>query len=212
MVTTPRRLRLGSLFSGLGGLDLAVEEVFNAATLWYAENDPCLEALYQYHWPQAQPLGDITTVDWGRVPRIDVLCGGFPCQDLSSAGGRAGMGPGTRSGLWTVMAQAIQVLNPRWVVIENVTGLLATPANPRPPDLIGECHAPGSLRLSRPGQRGLDSAGPVRRGLGVVLSDLAGMGMDAAWAVLPASAVGAPHQRRRVFILAWPAAAHPTSL
>ena len=94
------RLRIGSLFSGYGGLDLAVEHVFNATTVWFAPN-----------------LGDITTIDWSRVEPVDILIGGFPCQDVSTVGKRAGLAPGTRSGLWAHMAAAIDALQPEWVVI-----------------------------------------------------------------------------------------------
>lgn len=81
-----------------------------------------------HHWPHAPNLGDITIIDWTTVPPIDILCGGFPCQDVSTVGKRAGVAPGTRSGLWAHMATAIEALQPEWVVIENVRGLLSAPA------------------------------------------------------------------------------------
>lgn len=123
-----RPLRVGSLFSGHGGLDLAVEQVLNAETIWFSEiNDP-VACVFAHHWPDAPNLGDITTIDWNLVPPVDVLCGGFPCQDVSTVGKRAGLAPGTRSGLWSHMAEAIEALQPRFVVIENVRGLLSSPA------------------------------------------------------------------------------------
>jgi site-specific DNA-cytosine methylase len=100
------------------------------------------------------------------VPYVDVLCGGFPCQDLSYAGKGAGL-DGERSGLWGEYARLIRELRPRYVVVENVSALLA-------------------------------------RGLGRVLGDLAACGYDAEWDCIPASAVGAPHRRDRVWLVAYP--------
>ncbi|MBK1785994.1 DNA cytosine methyltransferase [Prauserella cavernicola] len=79
--------------------------------------------------PATPNLADITTVDWSTVEPVDVLTGGFPCQDVSTAGRRAGLAPGTRSGLWSHMAHAISVLRPRLVIAENVRGLLSAPAH-----------------------------------------------------------------------------------
>lgn len=123
-----RPLRIGSLFSGYGGLDIAVEEVFNARTIWFSEINEPVARVFSHHWPDAPNLGDITTIDWGRVEPVDVLCGGFPCQDVSTVGKMAGLAPGTRSGLWAHMATAVEALQPEWVVIENVRGLLSATA------------------------------------------------------------------------------------
>lgn len=121
-------LRVGSMFSGYGGLDLAVEEVFNARTIWFSEINEPVARVFSHHWPDAPNLGDITTINWSTVPPVDILCGGFPCQDVSTVGKMAGLRPGTRSGLWAHMAVAIDVLQPERVVIENVRGLLSAPA------------------------------------------------------------------------------------
>lgn len=118
-------MRIGSLFSGAGGLDLAVERVFGGRTVWHCEVDPAASQVLAYRWPGVPNLGDITAVDWSSVERVDVLCGGFPCQDVSAAGRRAGIQAGTRSGLWATFADAIGALRPRFVVIENVRGLLS---------------------------------------------------------------------------------------
>lgn len=123
-----RPLRVGSLFSGYGGLDLAVEQVFHARTVWFSEVNEPIARVFAHHWPYAPNLGDITTIDWNAVEPVDVLCGGFPCQDVSTVGKMAGLNPGTRSGLWAHMATAIENLQPEWVVIENVRGLLSAPA------------------------------------------------------------------------------------
>lgn len=130
-------LRVGSLFSGYGGLDLAVEHVFNAYTVWFSELNEPVARVFSHHWPAAPNLGDITTIDWSQVEPVDILIGGFPCQDVSTVGKRAGLAPGTRSGLWAHMATAIDLLQPQWVVIENVRGLLSSPAT-RPP-AQGDC-------------------------------------------------------------------------
>ena len=95
--------RLGSLFSGYGGLDLAVEEVFGARTVWNSDIDPGPRKVLAHRFPDVPNLGDITTIDWHEVEPVDVICGGFPCQDVSTVGKRAGIAPGTRSGLWAHM-------------------------------------------------------------------------------------------------------------
>jgi len=126
--TDDRPLKIGSLFSGYGGLDLAVEHATGGRTAWFSElNDP-VAAVFSHHWPDAPNLGDITAVCWNDVEPVDVLCGGFPCQDVSTVGKGAGLAPGTRSGLWSYMATAIEALQPELVVIENVRGLLSAPA------------------------------------------------------------------------------------
>ncbi len=101
------------------------EESFHARTIWFSENSEPVAQVFAYHWPDAPNLGDITTIDWRDLPPVDALCGGFPCQDVSTVGKRVGLPPGTRSGLWAHMATAIGVLQPQFVVIENVRGLLS---------------------------------------------------------------------------------------
>ncbi|AYR03474.1 DNA methyltransferase [Gordonia phage Stultus] len=184
-------MKVGSLFSGYGGLDLAVEAAFGAEPAWFVEFDDAPSRILAHHWPHVPNLGDVTAIDWTQVEPVDVLTGGFPCQDVSAAGRRAGMADGTRSGLWSHMAAAIDALRPRWVVIENVRGLLSARAH-RPmesePDAVGD-----------------RDAIPVLRALGAVLGDLADLGYDAQWCTVAAAEVGACHQRQRVFILAHPA-------
>ncbi|OLT46472.1 hypothetical protein BJF85_16640 [Saccharomonospora sp. CUA-673] len=181
-------MRLGSLFSGYGGLDIAAECVFGASPVWFADNEPAAAAVLAHHYPHVPNLGDITAVDWPAVEPVDVLTGGFPCQDVSSAGKRAGMRPDTRSGLWTHMARAIAVLRPQVVVAENVRGLLSAAAD----SAVEPC--PWCLGDGR------DE--PHVRALGAVLGDLAELGYDAAWHGLRAADVGAPHGRFRVFVVA----------
>ncbi|MDR1513260.1 MAG: DNA (cytosine-5-)-methyltransferase [Propionibacteriaceae bacterium] len=211
------KLRLRSLFSGAGGLDLAVEEVFDAQTVWFSETDPAATSIYQAHWPDPPNLGDITTIDWHTVPPVDVLAGGFPCQSVSEAGLRHGLKPGTRTGLWNHMARAVRALHPRWVVAENVGGLLSAPAemerNPdhdQHPEPNPGAGSDWGVRLLGPGERVVaDRAAGSVRAMGAVVSTLAALGYDTAWASIPACWAGACHRRLRVFILAWPAAANP---
>lgn len=186
--------RIGSLFSGVGGLDLAVEAFFDAETVWHCEFDPEPSKVLAKHWPGVPNHGDITAVDWSTVEPVDILCGGFPCQDLSLAGRRSGMRPGTRSGLWSDFTKAIAALKPSVVVIENVRGLLSGCAESDSD--VEPC--PGCVA----GERGVAHA-PRLRALGRVLGDLDRLGFDAEWHGLPASDVGAPHGRFRVFVLAY---------
>jgi DNA (cytosine-5)-methyltransferase 1 len=115
-------LTVGDLFSGIGGFSLAARWM-NWRTIWFSEIDPYCQQVLAQHWPGVPQLGDITQIDWSTVERPDVLCGGFPCQDISNAGKRAGIG-GARSGLWSEYARAIRDLRPRYVVVENSAALL----------------------------------------------------------------------------------------
>lgn len=85
------RLGIGSLFSGYGGLDLAAEYVFNAKTVWFSELNGPVAHVFSKHWPDAPNLGDITIIDWSQVEPVDILIGGFPCQNVSTLGKRAGL-------------------------------------------------------------------------------------------------------------------------
>ncbi len=115
----------GSLFSGYRGLDMAVEAIFGSRTAWVSEIDPGACKILAHHHPNTPNLGDITRIDWSTVEPVDILTGGFPCQDVSHAGKQAGLMHGTRSGLWHEFVRAIADLRPSVVVIENVRGLLS---------------------------------------------------------------------------------------
>jgi len=114
------KLTVGSLFSGIGGLEYGLELTGGFKTIWHCEIDPYASAVLRKHWPDVPNLGDITKVDWATVERPDLICGGFPCQDISVAGKGAGIKAGTRSGLWSEFAKAIRALRPRYALIENV--------------------------------------------------------------------------------------------
>ncbi|MEU7254378.1 DNA cytosine methyltransferase [Streptomyces rimosus] len=159
-------LRIGSLCTGYGGLDMAVQAVFGGAPAWVADNDPGAARILAHHLPRVANLGDITAVDWNGVEPVDIVCGGYPCQPFSTAGKRKGIKDARH--IWPHIARALGVLRPRYAVFENVAGHLSL-------------------------------------GFDTVLSDLAALGLDARWCTLRASDVGAAHQRKRLFLLAWPA-------
>lgn len=115
-------MRVGSLFTGVGGFDLAAEwQGWSVA--WQSEIDPYCTELLKEQFPGVPNLGDITTINWSGVERPDIITGGFPCQDISYAGKGAGLA-GARSGLWYEYARAIRSVGPRYVVVENVAALL----------------------------------------------------------------------------------------
>ena len=115
-------MRAFSLFSGVGGLDMGFERA-GIETVLQAERDPwCLEVLAK-HWPETERVTDVRDVR--GVGGVDLVYGGFPCQDVSVAGKRAGLG-GERSGLWFEFERVLRELRPRWAVIENVPGLLSS--------------------------------------------------------------------------------------
>lgn len=181
-------MRWGSVCTGYGGLDMAAVELLGGEPAWVADNDPAASKVLAHHWPAVPNLGDITAVDWSAVEPVDGMTGGTPCQDLSTAGKRAGMRAGTRSGLWHAMCDAIEVLRPRLVLWENVRGALSARAD----SAVERC----------PGCVGDGDDGPVLRALGRVLGDLSSLGYDAVWCCLPAAAVGCAHLRWRVFVAA----------
>lgn len=163
-------LTFGSLFAGVGGLDLGLERA-GLECRWQVEMDDYAQKVLAHHWPDVPRYnyvqGFLGGKRWRRVRAawyVDVVCGGFPCQDISNAGKREGI-DGKRSGLWSEFARVIRLLRPRYVVVENVPALTI-------------------------------------RGLGRVLGDLAAIGYDAEWGCIPAAALGAPHPRWRLFLVA----------
>lgn len=161
-------ISVGSCFSGVGGLELGLEMTGHFQTKWQIEVDPYATKILEKHWPDAQRHSDITTVDPRILAPVDLIAGGFPCQDVSCAGKRAGL-EGKRTTLWSELYRLVCGVGPRWVVAENVPGLLSSDHG---------------------------------RFFGNILRDLAAAGYDAEWGVLSAAGVGAPHLRKRVFIIA----------
>lgn len=184
-------LKIGSLFSGYGGLDLAVSAVTGAEVAWHCEWEDAPSKILERNFPGVPNFKDVSKVDWSQVEPVDILTGGFPCQDLSLAGKRAGLKEGTRSGLWSEFLKAIETIKPRLVVIENVRGLLSATAH----SPVEPC----------PWCLGDEPSEPALRALGAVLGDLADIGYDAEWTGVRAADAGAPHNRFRVFIVAYPA-------
>jgi DNA (cytosine-5)-methyltransferase 1 len=154
----------GSLFAGIGGVDLGLERA-GWECRWQVEIDPFCRHVLEHHWPDVPRYGDIRELEWSGVERVDLLAGGFPCQPFSVAGQRRGKDD--ERWLWPEFAGAVRALRPRHVLVENVPGLLAG-----------------------------------HGGMGDVLGDLAQLGYDAEWDSVPAAAVGAPHLRYRVWIVA----------
>lgn len=167
-------LTYGSLFSGIGGIDLGLDRA-GMRCAWQVEIDEYATKVLAKHWPHVTRFRDVRDCGAHNLAPVDLIAGGFPCQDISSAGKRAGIA-GERSGLWSEFARLLRELRPRYACIENVAALL--------------------YPLKRDGY--IEPA-PISR----ILSDLAACGYDAEWQVLPASAFGAPHIRERAFIVAY---------
>ena len=154
-------MTFGSLFSGIGGMDLGLERA-GMECKWQVEIDPYCTKVLEKHWPGVKRYGDIRTVT--ELEPVDLIAGGFPCQDISYAGFGAGI-TGERSGLWYQFGRVIGLVRPRFVLVENVPALLD-------------------------------------RGMGEVLGTLSSLGFDAEWSLVSACSMGAPHMRRRVFVVA----------
>ena len=155
-------MRVLSLFSGIGGFDLGLQRAgFEISA--QVEIDPFCQKILEKHWPEVERFGDIKEIE--EFPQADLICAGFPCQDISVAGKGAGLS-GSRSGLWTEAMRAIRMVRPKYAILENVAALR-------------------------------------NRGLSTILGALAESGYDSEWDCLPASAFGAPHQRDRLFVVAY---------
>lgn len=113
-------VRIGSLFSGFGGLDIAVQQVLGGTVAWHVEYDAAPARILAHHWPAVPNHHDVTTVDWTTVEPVDVLTGGYPCQPFSHAGQRKGTNDERH--LWPYVREAIRHLRPRYAVLENVAG------------------------------------------------------------------------------------------
>jgi DNA (cytosine-5)-methyltransferase 1 len=156
-------MRIGSLCTGYGGLDMAVEAYFNAEMIWCAENDKYASKVIKKRFDKPN-LGDIRQIHWESVEPIDILTAGYPCQPFSHAGNRKGRND--KRHIWPDILKAIGILRPKFIILENVRGHLSL-------------------------------------GFKEVLGDLAQNGYDAKWRIVRASDVGAPHQRARLFIIAY---------
>jgi len=171
------KLRVLDLFSGIGGFSLGLERTGGFETVAFCEIEEFPRKVLAKHWPGVPIYHDVRTLTGERLAAdgigVDVICGGFPCQDISTAGNQAGIKDGTRSGLWSEIVRLARDLRPQFIIVENVSNLLAGPSE-------------------RPGAW-----------FGRVLGDLATLRFDAEWENIPAAALGAPHRRERVWLVAY---------
>lgn len=157
-------MKIGSLCSGYGGLDMAVEAFYGAETAWMCDIDKYASIVIKERWGLPN-LGDMKSVDWSNVEPVDILTAGYPCQPFSTAGQRKGSADERH--LWPYIKEIISQLRPSRVILENVRGHLTL-------------------------------------GFKEVVKDLTEIGYDAKWAIVRARDVGAPHQRARLFVIAYP--------
>jgi DNA (cytosine-5)-methyltransferase 1 len=115
-------LTVGSLFSGIGGLDLGLERA-GMKVIWQSEIDPYCNKVLKKHWPEVPNYGNIKEIEWATIPRPDVICGGYPCQPFSTAGKRRGTDDPRH--LWPWVRTAISELRPQYAILENVRGHLS---------------------------------------------------------------------------------------
>ena len=116
------QLTVGSLFSGIGGLDLGLERA-GMRVVWQSEIDPYASKVLSKHWPEVTNHGDIKNINWETIEKPDVICGGYPCQPFSKTGKRKGTDDPRH--LWPWVKQAISQLRPRYAILENVRGHLS---------------------------------------------------------------------------------------
>lgn len=117
-------MKYASLFSGVGGFDLGFDRAGMECVLQVEQDKHALSVLRR-HWPDVPKMEDVCNVTAKTIGAVDLICGGFPCQDVSVAGRRAGL-DGERSGLWFEFHRILSDVKPAWVVIENVPGLLSS--------------------------------------------------------------------------------------
>jgi DNA (cytosine-5)-methyltransferase 1 len=125
-------VRIGSLCTGTGALDSAVQSVLGGELAWVSDPDPGATALLAHHYPDVPNHGDLIGIDLATVERVDLLTAGFPCQDISSAGRRAGLRHGNRTGLWLHIVEIIDQLRPSLVVTALAAASLPAQQRPAP--------------------------------------------------------------------------------
>lgn len=174
------KYRVLDLFSGIGGFSLGLELTGGFETVAFCEIEKYPQKVLAKHWPDVPLYEDVRDVTRERLAADgifpNVITGGFPCQDISAAGNQAGIGEGTRSGLWSECARLLGEIRPDYAIFENVTALIS---------------------------------GNGGRWFQRVLFDISALGYDVEWHCIPASSLGAPHQRDRVWIIAFPQ--HPNT-
>lgn len=172
------KLKLLDLFSGIGGFSLGLERSGLCETVAFCEIEPFPRKVLAKHWPGVKIYEDVRTLTAKQLASdgiaVDVICGGFPCQDISATGAQAGIGEDTRSGLFRHMLRIADETRPKFVIFENVARLLSGPKE-----------VPGKWFWE-------------------FLGALAEVGYDAEWCSITAAGIGAPHERDRVWIIAYP--------
>ena len=116
-------MKFGSLFAGIGGFDLGLERA-GMSCQWQVEIEDYPTKILEKHWPEVHRERDIKECSGSNLEDVDLICGGFPCQDISVAGLGKGLA-GERSGLWNEMHRIVSDIKPRWVIVENVAALLS---------------------------------------------------------------------------------------
>ena len=174
------KLKVLDLFSGIGGFSLGLERTGGFETVAFCEIEEFPRKVLAKHWPKVPQYHDVRELTAARlaadgIEQIDVITGGFPCQDISQAGHQKGIGEGTRSSLYKEVLRLACDLGPQFIILENVAALLSGPST-----------QPGGW-------------------FGRVLSDMAECGYNVEWENIPAWHTGLPHNRERVWIIAYPA-------
>jgi DNA (cytosine-5)-methyltransferase 1 len=186
---------IGSLFSGIGGIELGLESLGLGPTVWQAESDPYARAVLAKHWPAVRCYHGVKEID-EQAERPEIICGGFPCTDISNAGKRAGI-DGERSGLWREFARIVRILRPRYVFIENVAALLARGID----RVLGDLAACG-YDAQWDVFRASDVGAPHRRERLFILANANGAGRGWAGPAQPARRVGENESARTVEAMA----------
>lgn len=184
----------GSLFSGIGGFDLAAEWM-GWENIFHCEWNPFGQKVLKYYWPEAISYEDITNTDFSvHRGQIDILTGGFPCQPFSVAGKRKGKEDDRY--LWPEMLRAIDEIRPRWIVGENVAGL-ATMVQPE----IEETNVESQASILEEDDQEVITE--VREYvIETIFNDLERIGYSVQPLIIPACATGAPHRRDRIWFIA----------
>ena len=181
-----------SLFSGIGGFDLAAE-IVGWTNVFHCENNSFCQQILNYYWPNAISYEDIKTTDFTRHRgQIDILTGGFPCQPFSQAGRRRGSADDRY--LWPQMLRAIREIRPRWIVAENVVGLTGMVFPPQVTHVENQ-----TSDKNKEIHRTLEAEAILYR----ICEDLEAEGYQVVPIVIPACSVGAPHRRDRVYLIAY---------
>ena len=191
---TTKPLTHASLFSGIGGAELAAHWA-GFTNVFHCEINPFCQQVLNHWWPNSQSYDDITTIDFSPWRgRVSVLSGGFPCQPFSLAGKRRGTNDNRY--LWPQMLRAIDQIRPTWVIGENVVGLLSMVEQPK-------CKVSlESKDNSTTTSRGCCGGGGGQPVVWRIVSDLEAVGYDCQVVNIPAAATNAPHLRARLWFLA----------